>query len=74
MAILNLLKNVSLTLTVTTLYAVWSTKELHELSPLKMWAILIMFAFLVFHILIWADREAKRIHKERKKKNGREKK
>lgn len=65
---LNAVKNVIITLMTTMLYAIWSTKELHELTALEMWAILIMFAILVLHLLVWTDREVIRVGRERRRK------
>ena len=69
MKIANVIKNVMLTLSITMLYAIWSKEGLHEVSTLHMWAILILVALLIFHLLCVVDREVMRIQRERKKKS-----
>lgn len=64
----NSIKNVLITVLVTLLYAIWCKDALHEMSAIKMWVILIMFGILVLHLLVWCDREVRRIIKERKRK------
>jgi len=65
---LNICKNIMITVLITMLYAIWSKEQLHELSGLHMWAILIVVAALVLHLFVWLDREVYRIQKERKGK------
>lgn len=64
----NSIKNVLITVLVTLLYAIWCKDALHEMSAIKMWVILILFGILVLHLLVWCDREVRRIIKERKRK------
>ena len=66
----NLFKNVLLAITITMLYADWSKKGLHEVSTIHMWAILIMVGALILHLLVWIDREVRRIDKERREKRN----
>ena len=65
---LNIIKNVMITALITTLYAIWSREQLHELSGLHMWTILLLVAALILHLLVWIDREIYHIQKERQGK------
>ena len=65
---LNLIKNIMLTVLITMLYAIWSKEQLHALSGLHMWAILIAVGALILHLLVWIDQEVYRIQEERKGK------
>ena len=49
-------KNVMLASLMTTLYAIWSTKELHEVSTFRLWLILISVGLLIFCLLNAIDR------------------
>lgn len=68
MKLLNIFKNVALSLSMTMLYAIWCKESLHNESPIKMWVILILVWALILHLLVWVDREVRRIQRERSKK------
>lgn len=55
MKIWNLLKNLMLTLSITMLYAIWSSKKLHEVSTIRMWVILIAVACIIFCLIRAVD-------------------
>ena len=66
-------KNVMLAILMTTLYAIWSTNELHEISQFNMWLILICVGLLIFSLLnatdIWFAKLERARHKERRISN-----
>ena len=64
----NFTKNIMLSILMTTLYAIWSKEELHEVNPVRMWLILILVFLLILHLFVWVDREIRRIRFERAKK------
>lgn len=66
----NAIKNVVITVLITMIYAIWSKDQLHELSGLHIWAILIVVGALILHLLVWIDREVRRIQRERKGKRS----
>lgn len=68
MKIWNFTKNIMLSILITSLYAIWSKEELHEVSTFRMWLILILVFLLVLHLFVWVDREIRRIRFERAKK------
>ena len=59
-----------LTISLTLLYAIWSKDGLEECSAIHMWLILILVGALIFHLIVFIDREVTRIKKERMKKRG----
>ena len=70
MKLWNVVKNLMLTLALTMLYAIWSKDGLEECSTIHMWLILILVGALIFHLIVFIDREVTRIKKERMKKRG----
>ena len=70
MKLWNIGKNLMLTLTLTMLYAIWSKDGLKECSDIHMWIILVLVGALIYHLLVFVDREVARIKKERMKKRG----
>ena len=64
-------KNVMLATLMTTLYAIWSTKELHEVSAPRMWAILIVVGIFIFLLLTSIDKRFAYIQRKRKSKERR---
>lgn len=68
MKLVNIFKNIALSIALTMLYAIWSKEGLHEVSTIHMWVILILVAFLILHLLFVIDREVQRIQKERRGK------
>lgn len=66
----NAIKNIAITVLIVRLYAIWSREQLHELSGLHKWAILIVVGALILHLLVWIDREVIRINKERRAKRS----
>lgn len=69
MKIANIIKNLMLASSMTTLYAIWSKEGLHEVTGLHAGLILVLVGILIFHLLCVIDREITRIQKERKKKS-----
>ena len=57
--------------TLTALYANWSKEGLQNISALHMWAILILVWALILHLLVYVDREIRRVQKTRKVKKAR---
>lgn len=70
MRLVNTIKNIVITVLITLIYAIWSADQLHELSGLHIWAILIVVGALILHLLVWIDREVIRINKERRAKRS----
>lgn len=64
-------KNVMLATLMTTLYAIWSTKELHEVSAPRMWSILIIVGIFIFLLLTSIDKYFVNIQRQRKSKERR---
>lgn len=60
-------KNVMLATLMTTLYAIWSTKELHEVSAPRMWSILIIVGIFIFLLLTSIDKYFVNIQRQRKR-------
>ena len=60
-------KNVMLATLMTTLYAIWSTKELHEVSAPRMWSILIIVGIFIFLLLTSIDKYFAGIQRQRKR-------
>ena len=58
-------KNLMLSSTVTTLFAIWSKEQLHQESTFKMWVILIAVFMIFFMLLRSIDKEVQRVTKER---------
>ena len=56
-------KNLMLSSTVTTLFAIWSKEQLHQESTFKMWVILIAVFMIFFMLLRSIDKEVQRVGK-----------
>lgn len=68
MKVWKFVKDVMLTLAITMLYAIWSKEGLHEVSTIHMWAILILVAILIYHLISFVNQEVRKLEKERRKK------
>ena len=67
---LNFFKNLAITLLIVSWYAFWCRENLKTLTPVHTALILICVGGLILRLLVWIDRQIKKIDKERKLKNG----
>lgn len=70
MKIWNKCKDVMLTMTITALYANWSTKQLHECSTFMMWFILVAVAIITYLLIREANKQFRKLDNERRKKRN----
>ena len=68
MKIWNIVKNVMLSSSITTLYAIWSKEVLHEVSTIHCVLILLATFLILMGLLHTVDKDLQRLERKRKEK------